>query len=332
MLVRNTIGCPSTNLGLLIAKALTGGRQGTMSDGHVATFAFDIPENSNPTANFGLLIDKAEPFWNIYSRNSPGYWWLDSTRLRFRLNGYKDDPKLYRYALGDFRSYNHQAVRLGAVINIGDEGAIYVYPNVDRVLRVEINLGEIDWKTITGAAKIGVILSRANGVDFYSNIVDYSAVQSSNWFYVTLYGNQTEVIGASLSIRGAFYLSNNQKICDFPEGTISYKVVLQQVKPIMGTVKIYRSNGTQFTNFTTEAGQIVGQQFTFGITLNSIVDPSNPDKPFKLSVGKNGAPDVELSQEYRLPNVGMTGGISGKLPYTDLKDGDVINFELKQKN
>ena len=61
--VRNYLGCPSTDLGTLVAKAQTGGKSG---------FAFNIAENGGSNQD-GTLIDGAEPYWNIWSTNQPGF-------------------------------------------------------------------------------------------------------------------------------------------------------------------------------------------------------------------------------------------------------------------
>ena len=98
--IRNVTGCPSTDLGTLCAKAKFGGEGG---------YAFKIVENGYQNTQ-GNLLENAQPYWNIFSNNSPGEWHVSGAgEVAFKLKRSPDYPTRYCYSLGNFRGYNSNA-------------------------------------------------------------------------------------------------------------------------------------------------------------------------------------------------------------------------------
>lgn len=136
--VRNVIGCPSTDLGTLCAKAKTGGNGG---------FAYQIVENGFQK-NDGKLITDALPYHNIFSPKGPSEWVLPENSQDFAYNRIKrDSNKNYMYSLGSFGGYNSNARGVGhislQVQAMQGEGTanhkeIRFFPT--------ISLGDYDWR------------------------------------------------------------------------------------------------------------------------------------------------------------------------------------------
>lgn len=139
--VRNYLGIPSTDLGTLVAKAQTGGENG---------FAFNITENGASNQD-GTLIDGAQPYWNIWSTNQPGFWWAqlnlsDFTQSRIRHRLKYDDNQRYYFSLGSFRNHNTNAK---APYLLGDEKLVSE-GNTTILLSFELeyNFGQYDWRNV----------------------------------------------------------------------------------------------------------------------------------------------------------------------------------------
>lgn len=153
--VRNCIGCPSTDLGTLCAKAETGGEGG---------YAFKIKENGYGTSIGSLITDSdglpsALPYWNIWSNSSPGRWVLplenNTDPLMFELK--RDSSNRYRFALGDFRNYDHEAtppMAPNAVVNLRQNQS--TTSGYDVVMKCDT--GSYDWTKVTGATHYKVVV------------------------------------------------------------------------------------------------------------------------------------------------------------------------------
>lgn len=152
MMVRNAIGCPSTDLGTLCAKARVGGKGG---------YAFDIVENGS-TAKNGYLIDEALPYWNIHSNESPGYWTyghktdlppIQPLVMRLKI----DSSYNYMFSLGSFRGYDHEAQppTVPDMLVQGLSGTEYD-------VMVRCRMGDYDWKKVDSTMD-GVALFEMNG-------------------------------------------------------------------------------------------------------------------------------------------------------------------------
>lgn len=138
--VRNIIGCPSTDLGTLCAKAKTGGSGG---------YAFQIVENGY-TLNDGNMIENSEPYYNIWSNNAAGEWYvkLPDRELIYRLKRETPTAKNYAYKLGNFRGYNSNAPK---PYLFKDGSQIYLQQSQYAVpvgVTIFWELGEIDWETV----------------------------------------------------------------------------------------------------------------------------------------------------------------------------------------
>lgn len=141
--VRNCIGCSSIDLGSLVANAKEGGTGG---------FAFQINENGFSGTKLGYLIDGARPYWNIWSKNSPGKFefYTDGTiKYRLRTNGNSDTINpYYRYALGDFRNYNHSAPEPSVRCTNAVNDVLSYYQSTGEIQVVyTITTSEINWSS-----------------------------------------------------------------------------------------------------------------------------------------------------------------------------------------
>lgn len=134
--VRNCLGYPSMDLGTLCAKAKTGGKSG---------YAFNIKENGSSTTD-GSLITDAEPYWNIWSNNSPAKWGVTGQQLKLKLLRNSGSSN-YCFSLDGFRGYNHNAVK-PYIFQEGSE--IYLQQSSTSIpvgITIFWEFGEVDWKT-----------------------------------------------------------------------------------------------------------------------------------------------------------------------------------------
>lgn len=133
----------------LSTRAKSGGKGG---------YAFDIVENGSIRED-GYLIQDAEPYWNIFSNESPGYWALSyeiSLYLKFRLK--VDSSNRYRVSIGDYAGYdpNSEPPTIESTTVAGLNGTSY-----DVV--ISANTGSYDWR------KVGKLQDYAALVEVRSN-------------------------------------------------------------------------------------------------------------------------------------------------------------------
>lgn len=139
--VRNCLGCSSTDLGTLVAKAKEGGTSG---------YAFQIKENGFSSTKLGYLIDGAKPYWNIWAKSCPGRFefYTDGTiKYRLRSNGASDaiNP-YYRFALGDFRNYNSNAPAPSVRCTNAVNDVISYYQSTGKIQIIySVMTSEINW-------------------------------------------------------------------------------------------------------------------------------------------------------------------------------------------
>lgn len=152
-LVGNELGVSTRDVGMLCSGARSGGTSGS---------AFTVVE-AGGTVNEGYLIDGAEPYFNIWSNNSPGEWVgpnLPQGDLRFRL---KRDTAQARYcfSLGNYRNYDHAAIAASS----GNPGIkIEVGSATTQKIEIRVKLGSYDWKKVANATHVaaeipGVVMS-----------------------------------------------------------------------------------------------------------------------------------------------------------------------------
>lgn len=115
--VGNLIGCAEHDLGWLISRARKNGEEAT-SHGYTQNVAFNISEVVNPVPaeiEEGEILGSAEPYWNIFSNISPGVWAktnFDTAQNYFKFRLKSDySGKDYTFVFGDFKGYNHVAIK-----------------------------------------------------------------------------------------------------------------------------------------------------------------------------------------------------------------------------
>lgn len=140
--VRNCLGYSSTDLGTLIAKAKEGGTGG---------YAFQIKENGFSSTKLGYLIDGSKPYWNIWSKSSPGrfeFYTDGSLKYRLRSNGSSDTINpYYRFALGDFRNYNSNAPEPSVKCTNAVNNVISYYQSTGKIQIIySVMTSEINWQ------------------------------------------------------------------------------------------------------------------------------------------------------------------------------------------
>lgn len=244
-----TNGKLDTRLSQLVAAAKTGGTNG---------YAFNIVEAGGAETD-GILIDGAEPYWNIFSANSPGRWFIQGANSELNIRLRREDSK-YRFALGDFAGYNHDAVRP------------YLFPEGDRIyitrsqyatiqgITIFWNFGEIDWESIIGVythihVYVGKELNAASPiVDEYISIEDYNLL---GHYTIEVLSTAFDGLasGDYLYIWGDFASSgSDSKICTFP--TTSYGILevgSSWAKNVLGNVSVVIQSTPDFieaTNYT----------------------------------------------------------------------------------
>lgn len=169
MMVRNAIGCPSTDLGTLVAKAKTGGTSG---------YAFKIKENGG-AENDGALIDGASPYWNIWAAESPGEWVAPGIAgvgadniAKFRLK--RGEGGKYAFRLGAFKGYNHDAKTPdpGSIDYKFTQNAGSGQLSFDASIRAF--LGEYNWSNIYNATHYRVVVLKNSSLYAVGNAVPLS--------------------------------------------------------------------------------------------------------------------------------------------------------------
>lgn len=258
--VRNITGYPSMDLGSLCAKAKIGGKSG---------YAFNIKENGGATTD-GSLIPGAEPYWNIYSNNSPAKWSVTGQQLKLKLlrdNGGNN----YCFSLGGFRGYNHNAVK-PYIFQEGSE--IYLQQSSSSVpvgITIFWEFGEVDWKKALNsnfdamqiyAARTYLgspVISEKIKISDYNQLGHYTINKNSYDFV----GFNT---GDPLYFWADFY-NGSAKLANFPvynKGYIKWAEYWQKNK--LGNV------------------QVVYQQNNYNIASNySVINPSLDDSTTKIT-------------------------------------------------
>ena len=263
-------GCLDTRLSALCAAARTGGKSG---------WAFNITE-AGGSATDGMLIDGAEPYWNIFSAESPGEWFIygasSELKLRLRREAVGSNQK-YRFSLGDFAGYNHDAVR-PYLFPEGSE--IYIQQSQYATLvgvTIFWDFGEIDWASIIGNfTHIHVMGDRALYsanpiIDEYVPISEYNKL---GHYTIELYNTAFAGIGSGgyVYFWGEFSTGEGSKICTFP--TTSYGVLRwgeYWAKNVLGTVEVMIQATPSFikaSNYTVSAAEITDPDTTRPVRFN----------------------------------------------------------------
>ena len=152
--VRNAIGCPSTDLGTLCAKAYDGGKDG---------YAFNIVENGGGKWDGSLITDSkgfpaAYPYWNIWSSKSPAYWALpDSINKPCYLRLKHDSSNNYYYSLGAFAGHNTDArppMQSDIDVTFRQNQTV-----LNQNIRVKVDMGDYDWTgLVSGVNAVRIIV------------------------------------------------------------------------------------------------------------------------------------------------------------------------------
>lgn len=166
MMVRNTLGYPSVDLGTLIAIAKNGGKGG---------YAFNITENGSYNYD-GSLISNASPYWNIYSNNQPGQWVLPPSGdgvVKHELK--RDENNRYIFSLGSFRGYNTNAfspIPFSLDLTF-TKGTSFI----DYSFLIKINLGDYDWTKLIGVTHCKIVMF--DGASIYAESSVKSCVRNT---------------------------------------------------------------------------------------------------------------------------------------------------------
>ncbi len=129
------------NLFRLVAAAKSGGENG---------YAFRVAENGYTDGTRGFMIDGAKPYWNIWSANSPGRFFIDidqKIKLRIKFNTSYANP-YYRAALGDFAGHDTEAEAPSVNCTNAVDGSIDYYPSFPLRLVFLVACSGISWKSV----------------------------------------------------------------------------------------------------------------------------------------------------------------------------------------
>lgn len=158
--VARTLGLGENDLALLITKAKSGGKEWLRPNGNKQMLAFDVRETGSELGN---LIKGAIPYWNIYSNNSPGYWYLSIPDVKFNLMEYNNK---YYFSLQCFDEYNHNS-EVPMIENV----SVRVLPGKHNIF-IPFSLGSYDWKKINGATHCRLVeMIAGNETPFASNVI-----------------------------------------------------------------------------------------------------------------------------------------------------------------
>ena len=139
-MVSQAIGLASNNVGELCIRAASGGVMTTTETPNFSS-AFMVAEIGGTS---GELVDGAKPYFNIFSTNSPSYWFKSGSTIKCKLKniGYILE-KNYSYSMGYFRGYNHAARPVTL-----DVGASY-YSGESKIKFIGvIDTGDFNWSTV----------------------------------------------------------------------------------------------------------------------------------------------------------------------------------------
>lgn len=128
----------------LVAAAKSGGENG---------YAFRVAENGYTDGTRGFMIDGALPFWNIWSPNSPGRFFVDIDRrikLRMKFDAGNSANSYYRAALGDFAGHNTEAEAPYVNCTNAIDGVIDYHESLPVRLVFLVTCSGINWKSIHG--------------------------------------------------------------------------------------------------------------------------------------------------------------------------------------
>lgn len=275
--VRNCLGYPSMDLGTLCTKAKTGGKSG---------YAFNIKENGG-SATDGSLIADAEPYWNVYSNNSPAKWGVTGQQLKLKLLRDSGGSN-YCFSLGGFRGYNHTAVK-PYLFQEGSE--IYLQQSSTSVpvgITIFWEFGEVDWKKALNSDFDAIQLYGAQSykgtpiINKRISIADYNQLghYTISMMSYDLLGFST---GDPIYFLGDFY-NGSAKLANFPvynKGIIKWAQYWEKNK--LGNVQVVyqQSNYGVASNYTVSKSYLDDSttKITFNIykTANDIynVTPSN---------------------------------------------------------
>lgn len=243
-IISNVIGLASSNIGYLCAKAKVGGRNG---------YAYSITENGG-TENDGELIEGAVPYHNIYSKNSPSFWYLIDAgvsspavfNMKNKLN-YSLDGVRYAYRYGGFRGYNHNAIKPSTEIQ--NEINMGYLNNLTDSFKIYINAGELNWEKMFIDAGMNLLTDPHFGI--------YSVTKGTTEINVA---NETET--------GSLALTNAQGIeGDYLVATINKNMLTSGINNV--NVKIGIGNTSAKSNlfglnmFSTNLNLIVKERPKF---------------------------------------------------------------------
>lgn len=276
------------DIGNIIARAKSGGEGG---------YAFNIVENGYSETD-GIMIRGAEPYWNIYSKNSPGQWFVygasSELRVRIKRESTASNSK-YRFSIGDFRGYNHAAIKP----YLFPEGStIYVPQNqVSIVVGITIfwDFGEVDWKAAIGNyTHIHIMAGKElyyayPVIDEYISIEDYDVL--GHYTVETTQGALGGIPdGGKLYFWGEFSMGEGNKICDFP--TTSYGIIHwgeYWAKNVLGNITTVIQSTPDYvtaTNYTVTSKEMTD------------ADTTTQNVRFNLTKTGNDSREIDSSRSY----------------------------------
>ena len=166
--IGNLIGCGEHDFGWLISRARVYGEEAT-AHGYTQNVAFNIAEVVNPVPpdiEDGEILGSAEPYGNIFSNESPGFW--QATNFDTAQNYFKFRLKSlivgrdYDFNLGGFKGYNHSAIKPYVADRALANPFLWVVYNGTQneatTWYFAISLGDYHFDDFLSTPKIGLIL------------------------------------------------------------------------------------------------------------------------------------------------------------------------------
>lgn len=250
-LVGNEIGTASRSLSVLCAGAKSGGING---------YAFNIVE-AGGNINSGYLINGATPYFNIYSDSAPGEWFTPSNsgdNLSYRIR--RDVNGRYRFSLGDYRNYNHQA----SAPFTGNASASYEQGTGNRQFNTTLrpSLGSYNWRKVANATMFQVTVYDGEGViaSGTAPISDSLVIPISFTVSTNSVGTTEYVIKISI---GTGSTTNYSEIGKIPvTGSISITITRKKVSTAEVIV------GNSFRAFDVANGVLFGNEWRYVGTYN----------------------------------------------------------------